>query len=711
MKIKFYIALLVVGFFFDLMFLKESVAQQRSEYVNKIELISLTGSYNTKDNIIKHKEEKHLYFDFSNSEEEFIVKIYPSRRFRDYDFRISTTSDYEVVDSIFYINEEYYQTKIIFKRIIDNPRLSLKVHAVREDGRTFIFEQPLFPIAVMDCDFASVPDDTFVGEETVLNIFTNLPDNIVLSDKWQSYENINYRILSRRNEINACLVATRTGRQDADIYIDLKRPIRNDEDELTYKYGPLSVSLNVKGTRLAFLNTDRQEIVYSKENREKGVEIQIDYNPNLKMETTYRIEAQEDAGGALIAELYTKNRLANNKVLCLLRTYNYHNQSDGFLYLKEGDRSRFITNFSIIPHTNIETVKIMREGKSWEKTSVVYPGEEVLLRFEGQSLKRANFSVEDLTIEQGDTLINRDDVIEFNATIPLGTRRRTLQIMNNNVPTGRNLSVREHNRFRPFDYIMIEYGEGYKYINDITGPEFYGKTIRDIVIAFDHDKIDEGEFHGVQKFDLNVRVTGKSGQVFEVLTLNNNKVVPGALSPRFAFYDRTNAISRISLNQYLRRKTYDLEDWVKFEIEFRPSDESRTGREDVKTIDLVVQRDYRFDIDVSFPAGLITKKFDGESGYGNLSGISMAMIAQFSFYQKDKIASFKPYKIGAGFIAINALNFSETAYRDMGIVIIGSLFPTSRDSKMTFPLYFGGGYLLNDSEWFILLGPGIRVRL
>ena len=71
----------------------------------------------------------------------------------------------------------------------------------------------------------------------------------------------------------------------------------------------------------------------------------------------------------------------------------------------------------------------------------------------------------------------------------------------------------------------------------------------------------------------------------------------------------------------------------------------------------------------------------------------------------------KPYKIGGGFLALNAFNFSESVgiNRDMGIVLIGSIFPTRRDSRMSFPLYVGGGYFLNQKEWFMLLGPGIRV--
>jgi hypothetical protein len=39
------------------------------------------------------------------------------------------------------------------------------------------------------------------------------------------------------------------------------------------------------------------------------------------------------------------------------------------------------------------------------------------------------------------------------------------------------------------------------------------------------------------------------------------------------------------------------------------------------------------------------------------------------------------------------------------------LYPTRRDAKLTFPLYFGMGYKLKNEQFFFLVGPGIRVRL
>ena len=63
-------------------------------------------------------------------------------------------------------------------------------------------------------------------------------------------------------------------------------------------------------------------------------------------------------------------------------------------------------------------------------------------------------------------------------------------------------------------------------------------------------------------------------------------------------------------------------------------------------------------------------------------------------------------------MALNAFNLgSSSSNRDMGVVILGSVYPTRREAKFTFPLYLGGGFLLGTSKWFYMLGPGIGVRL
>jgi hypothetical protein len=54
------------------------------------------------------------------------------------------------------------------------------------------------------------------------------------------------------------------------------------------------------------------------------------------------------------------------------------------------------------------------------------------------------------------------------------------------------------------------------------------------------------------------------------------------------------------------------------------------GEGSTERVEIVLQRHSTFDIDVSFPAGLITKTV-GSEGFDPLFGISMAMIASSVF--------------------------------------------------------------------------------
>ena len=686
-------------------------SQNRDLLIEHVELLNTTGFFTSKKDTKLVNGEKQLIFEFTDVTEEYIVRVFPAKKFSDLRFDFFSTSDYEVIDSVFFIDEKFYQTKIKFKKIIDNPQLSLKVKAITKDDKIMITEIKLFPVAVMNYSFVKKPDDMFVGEENFINIATNLPSNVILQTNWNTDYPLHTRIINNKGNIAVNINATKTGQMQVPVFLKLKRPVRDSLGNFNYNLGPLNVDFNVKSSRLAFLNTDIKDVSIDEKNRYEGVEIQIDNNPNLQIQKTYRLVDSEEPGAALIGELYTKARLTNNKVLCVLRTFNYHQQTDGFLYIKDGEVSKFITNFSIIPLTKIESVKIMRKGGVWTESTTIYPNEEIIIRIEGQSLAKAKFSVEDLIISKGDTLANRNDVVELKAKVPISIRKKNLNVLINNLPSGKSLNLAEYEVFRPLDYILIDYGNGPKNLFDFAGPEFTPKHIKDLVISFDNDKIDEYDvFYGNQYFDLEVKITGSRGEVLEILTLTSNMVSPGANSPRFQYYNKKNAINEIRLNQFLSRKTFDLDSWHRIQLVFKPT-KATGNRNDTKLVDIIVQKPARFDIDVSFPAGLITKKV-GDPGYGDLGGISLAMIAQFSFYQKDKIARYKPYKIGAGFIAINALNFADSnAARDVGVVLIGSLYPTTKESKMTFPLYLGGGYLLSTEKWFFLLGPGIRVRL
>ena len=123
---------------------------------------------------------------------------------------------------------------------------------------------------------------------------------------------------------------------------------------------------------------------------------------------------------------------------------------------------------------------------------------------------------------------------------------------------------------------------------------------------------------------------------------------------------------------------------------------------------IIKQKFTSIDLQASFPAGLLIKHF-GTKGIGELSELSIAFVAQMSFYENDAIGKAKPYQVGAGILALNVFNLtSSNSQPDIGAVAIGSVLPLKTESKLNFPLYFGFGYMLKSSQWFTLIGPGIE---
>jgi len=260
---------------------------------------------------------------------------------------------------------------------------------------------------------------------------------------------------------------------------------------------------------------------------------------------------------------------------------------------------------------------------------------------------------------------------------------------------------------------MLSYGNKHKKLSEINGPELYDKTIKDVVISFLPDHIDSiSDLFGKQYLAIDVKILGAKSEIIDFATIDNIVICPGEKSPRYQFYDKTDCKnSEISLNSKINNTTYSLKDWSKIKLTFRNPSDKFTGETQNRSVEIVLQKYYDFDIDVSFPAGLLIKKADSK-GYGNFSGVSMAVLGQYSFYKKDKINQLQPYKIGAGFLALNAFDFSgDQAARDIGAVVLGTLNPVNTDRKLTFSLYLGGGYLFSGKTIFWLIGPGISVQI
>jgi hypothetical protein len=359
----------------------------------------------------------------------------------------------------------------------------------------------------------------------------------------------------------------------------------------------------------------------------------------------------------------------------------------------------------------VSKVSVLHEGSDWSENLSVYPGEKFDLKIEGNGLQRTRINLEGIEDWIKDSTVATDQIVVFHCRLPQDVNKRKISVLLNKRNSGFELSVREFQQPRNFDFVSVDFGTGYKPITQFNKPILYDKTLQNVVIKFNPEQIETvNRFYGKQYLTIDINLYNNKKELIEYKRLENVVVCPGDNSIRFPFYDSRDCNpADISLNNQMVRKTQDLPDWGRIEILVKDNALKYNSVGFSQKLEIIQQRKYSFDIDVSFPAGLILKKV-GESGLGNLSGISTAIVGQLGFYRPDKVEKFYPFKVGAGFIALNAFNFSENSDRDVGLVALGSVFPTKMSARFSFPLYVGFGYLLKDVKWFYILGPGIQVR-
>lgn len=631
-----------------------------------------------------------------------------------YCFKVLPSGDFSIVDSLMTAGNSC-RFKVRFTELTKKEYLRFNIR-VTAGVESEIIDIPLQPVTETSASLYVRDNELFIGEERIFEITTNNPDNIIFSNEWKRSAAYDYRITARDGSLFINIIPNIIGEIETEIPLSLKNPILTNDGNLEYSLPPVKAIFVVKTARIRFLSMEPKEFIMNEAGRTDGIELTLDDDRMLVTGKTYRVEDREEAGGPLIAEIFTRSRLANGKMLCILRPYNYHKTTGGYLYIKDGDEARFVTNFSIIRATVIESINILRDNGSWKTGNIIYPGETVEIRLEGQEMQNASFRFEDLTEITADTVIRTENQAAFRIKVPVDIKKKSVMIFNGPTPTGKTLQISEYQQPREFDFITLNFGDSRMVADEILGPVLYEKTIKDIVFRFDPEMIDRDKIHGKQYFDISIRITNRKNELVEVRNFENIVVCPGESSPRYTGYSQSDCNqTEISLNKYLSKKTYNLEDWSKINVVIAHQRDKYANKGVQKEFDVLVKKSTAFDVEVSFPAGLVTiskQESTGEMGFGRLSTISMAMIAQFSFYHPEKIAQFRPYKIGAGFLAFNAFNFSDNADdRDIGLVILGSLYPTTRDVKLSFPLFVGGGYFMKDKKWFFLIGPGIRITL
>ncbi len=689
----------------------------QSQYFSNISLTIENNRYFYNTDTILFQGEMHLAFIYHTNDAIALINLYPKPTGKQIKSLTMLPSDeYELQDSVYLIDNKYFQARVKFNDLNESKFLKVLLNVVLENEESVVIPLSLLPYTNTFAELRTEDNQLYIGEERTFEISSNNFQNIKATNKWIKGDNIEYKTTYDNGKLLLHVLPHRTGGFIVELPLELKSPYINENKVISFNLPPIQQAFVARPSRLRFLEIDAKEVQLTSPDKQQ-VSVQIQSNSGLQLNKTYRIENQEEPGGELVGELFVRRYLTNNKMLAWLRTYKYHDQSDGYLYIKDGDVSEFITNLSIIPQTSIEKIQILREGKDWDSNLTVFPGETIEVKVEGKSLHKASFKFPVAEILASDTVNNNPKQTVFTLRIPLNILERKINIMNGIDPTDFSLNVKEYQRPRTFDFLTVNFGERDVAVSEINKPILYENTIQDVVIDYIANLIDQNgtPLYGKQIIDVDIKITNKQNELLEIQKIEGLTYCPGETSPRYSYYRSSDCRENpFLLNQVLRKKTYDLPEWSKIELQFKHQKSKYGGEGFEKTIEIYNKRLYAFDIEVSFPAGLIeiSKPDEGSDKVGNLTGISMAALAQFSFYHKEKIARFLPYKVGIGFLAINAFDFNANeSQRDLGVVILGSLYPTTKDVKLTFPLYVGGGYYLNKERLFFVIGPGIRLRL
>ncbi|MCS6794965.1 MAG: hypothetical protein RMJ97_02675 [Raineya sp.] len=691
-------------FFYFIFFCSSTYAQHCfKEVALLIDTLRFTQSKNT----INFKGEKYLAFEYFSESPTCEVRLYPQSMENIQKIDLAYSQDFQLVDSVFR-SQDYFRFKVKFNNLTQTqfPVFNLVVHQI--PLKEVSCEVRLFPYFNTKVAFAPKDDELYVGEERVFELICNNPENIRTNPIPTTGKDIDYRTELVNKQLRLYVLPSKIGEIDFSLDLSTFVPYIDEKGRVNYQLPPIKYKFLVKGSRLAFVNVDVREITIEEATQKEGVEVQLDYNRFLSIGKTYRIENQEKPGGMLVAEIFTKSLLSNGKILCVLRPYGQHRISESYLYIKNGDEPVCITNFNVTPKTIINNIIIFHEGNRRE--NVFYPGEVVDVRIEGLALHKARFRFDGLNSIASDSLIRTENVQTFRLQVPLNISKKEVEIFNRNEKVGRTIPVSEYQRPHQLNFVRINYGAGRQVLTELPQTILYPFTIKDIEVSFDYDKIDENKLFGRQFVSIDVTIFNAKGDLVDLKRIPNIMVCPSENSPRFSFYsDKQCNKEPISLNKILGRKTFDLDGWSRIEITISHDKEKYGGDGFSKKIEIILQRKMRFDTEVTFPGGLLIKRAD-QPNFSPFGGISLAIIQQLSFYTPNKINRLQPYKVGIGILANNAFNFNPNATnRDIGVVLLGSLYPARRDVKLSFPLFAGMGYFLSAKAWFFLIGPGIFV--
>ncbi len=702
MRVKIQVVILLSVFCF--------YSKCRAQTFKEIAILSDTSLFYYSHCAAPYLGDTCFFLKAGNAQQTCEITFYPAKNKDISAIQLLASSDVIIVDSLINFDNNYFRGKIKFKAPSHTGRSTLIMNIITKNG-TYAEELKLFLYSATKINPANVPVELYAGEEKTIKIPVLNPANIRLPIGLIKNADYDYSITADDNDLNVLIHPNAPGNKELALNVKTIYPFLTASGKVSYDLPVLTIHFIIKPGRLNFVNTDQTDFFFD-DKTDETEEIQIDQKKTLETGKIYRVENQLEPGGKLVAEMYVKSVIGDNKLLCSLRPYSYHKMNDGYLYIKQGNDAKCITNFNVLQKPAIENVSVLHEGDEWSSMTMVCPGENVRLKIEGKGLAKAKFQFSNCDQVKQDSTRVFDDEVFYSFHIPSDITVKAVYIEINGKKTKYELAVKENQHPKDFNFILINYG----FQNVPLSSSLFNKPIvdpqslKDINISFNTAVIDDkDEFYGKQYLDFEFKIYNSKNDLIEDQKLEDIAVCPDETSARGAFYNRKDCSnSIINVNDYLLHKTYELEGWSKVEIIVKDVAGKYTEPGYSRRIIIIKQKLTSLDLQASFPAGLLLKNFNSK-GIGELSGLSIAFLAQMSFYEKDDIQKIKPYKVGAGIMALNIYNLtSSDSQPDIAAVVIGSVLPLKPDSKFNFPLYIGCGYMMKSGKWFSLLGPGVQ---
>jgi outer membrane protein W len=677
-----------------------------TSWLKSLSLMQDTLRYDFHTSKVKYHNNDCFYIPFTNNNE-FDINISLAND----SIRIQSVSTSEVyfVDSLFKIQNNQWLGKI---RITPNANQLARWYFKLEERGVITTKEIIFYCApVFTLKMPNTIVEGFEGEYLIVDLIYSEGKNIKLKEEWTFLnKDIEYKFVKVSNEIKLKIKANSQGVKNVTLPVELQYPILYNNQLNTQLEQPLSFVFVVKPSRLSFLNFNKKDHFLDL-NTTLADEMQLDFNARMQLNVIYRIEDKAEAGGKLIAEMMPIYHISTtDKTVVKIRFYSLHKTGEGYLYIKDDKGPKFITNFNVYAKPSVTEVSLLRDGEDWSKSLFVYPGETIELRIEGSGLLKSQFGFENC-IATLDTSRLSDDKVFYTVQIPRNIGIKKIPILLNGKKVSDELFVKEYQRPRDFDFINVRFQQVEKSITDpyFNTYVYYKGVLQDLVLDFDENKIDDEGLYGKQYIQIEVKITSRLNRLVEIQHLPVLTICPGEASVRYLHYENTECFQYpLSINNYLNYHTHELDGWEKIEVTVKHVDARYTKIGYERKITFIRQQWSEIEMQAAFPTGLLVKTFE-TGNVGKFTGISTTVMAQVRFYDKNRLGRIKPYSVGLGFIALDAFNLSkDNSVQDLGIISMGTLYPTNRDSRLSFPLYLGVGYLLQKGKFFALFGPGIQ---